>query len=468
MIRKLVGQAVQGRGTAGVISHEKRMPGEAGYIGLALRLLGIRGAGRSRLLRLGLVVLAAWSLLAWGSASALITKADLAKADVIVVLANPSAFVERTRHAADLWKSGRAPRILLTNENLLSSWSEKEQRNPLFSDRATKELTGSGVPADKIEVLPKMVANTFEEAVAAREYAQANKLRSILIVTSAYHSRRALWTFQTVFRDTGIAIGLDPVAPGFQTPSPATWWLKPAAWKVVALEYPKYLYYLIMHRSPAGESMEVAGFSGPEVKVVTGSTQAAVTLTLAAPVSAYTNEVVLIDARRSVGVPNKPQLDGTPSFTMNFGDGFTCNLLACGHAFRNAGTYTISISAKGRSGVALAPVTTTIQVSDIPDAINVIDMSAAGNSAFYIPSAAYRNATANAAKLQAAIKRAAANNGTAEQEIVLPAGAVFAGPIVLPPPAGSKYITIRSGSLGSMVGGRRVGPGQGSLMPVIT
>src|SRR4030095_15807499 len=96
-----------------------------------------------------------------------------------------------------------------------------------------------------------------------------------------------------------------------------------------------------------------------------------------------------------------------------------------------------------------------IIVSDIPSATglntndgadqNVIDMSnARGNSAYYIAPANYRNATANAAKLTAAINRAAQNNRRTEQEIVLPAGAVFAGPITLQTPAGTKYITLRT------------------------
>ena len=72
-------------------------------------------------------------------------------------------------------------------------------------------------------------------------------------------------------------------------------------------------------------------------------------------------------------------------------------------------------------------------------------MTDSRNNSYHIPSNAFGNATANGNKLQAAIKRAAANNGEAEQEIVLPAGAVFAGPINLPTPAGNKYITIRSG-----------------------
>jgi uncharacterized SAM-binding protein YcdF (DUF218 family)/PKD repeat protein len=445
----------------------------------ALWLLGIRGTGLGRFLRLVSFVLVTWSLLAWGAALALIKRVEIANADVIVVLSNPSAYQERTWHAAQLWKTGRAPRVLLTNENLRSSWSEAEQRNPLFTERATEALKSAGVPPDKIEVLPQPVSGTVDEAVLLREYAQGRGLRSILIVTSAYHSRRALWTFRNVFRDSGIEIGLDHVAPGLQTPTPATWWLKPAAWKIVALEYPKLLYYRVKYRSISVESLVAASVSGPEVKVVTGRSQSGLTLAVAAPVSAYTDEVVLIDARKSVGVPKRPQSDGTPSVTIDFGDGFTCNLLASGHAFRKAGTYTITVTAKSASGSPAAPVTTTIQVSDIPAASginisnapgqNLIDMTnARGSASYYIPETGYRNATANAAKLQAAIKRAAANNRTAEQEIVLPAGAVFAGPITLPTSVGNKYITIRSGSLSSLPAGNRVGPGQGGLMPVIT
>src|SRR5262249_6184335 len=134
--------------------------------------------------------------------------------------------------------------------------------------------------------------------------------------------------------------------------------------------------------------------------------------------------------------------------------------------YRKAGSYTITLSAKN-NGAAGAPVTTSISVSDIPASPAVIDMSASGNAAFYIAPASYQNAAANAKKLQSAINLAATRN-TVEQEIVLPAGAVFAGPIYLPTPTGGKYITIRSASLGSMPAGNRVGPDNGSLMPVIT
>src|SRR5262249_50213717 len=150
-------------------------------------------------------------------------------------------------------------------------------------------------------------------------------------------------------------------------------------------------------------------FSGAEVKTAIGSDQAGMGLAIAAPVSAYTNEVVLIDARKSTGVPKKPQNDGTTSITNDFSDGFTCNLLACVHAYRKAGSYTITFSAKN-NGAAGVPVTTSISVSDIPASPAVIDMSASGNAAFYIAPASYQNAAANAKKLQSAINLVATRN----------------------------------------------------------
>jgi len=92
-------------------------------------------------------------------------------------------------------------------------------------------------------MLPGAVTSTYDEIQRVREYSVARGLRSILIVTSAYHSRRAWWTVGQVFRDSNVAIGLDVAAPGEQTPRPATWWLHRFGWKLVPGEYVKIIYY---------------------------------------------------------------------------------------------------------------------------------------------------------------------------------------------------------------------------------
>jgi uncharacterized SAM-binding protein YcdF (DUF218 family) len=64
------------------------------------------------------------------------------------------------------------------------------------------------------------------------------------VVTSAYHSRRALWTLRRVFEGSGVEVGLVAVEPGEQSPRPGTWWLYPLGWKMVPGEYVKFLYYV--------------------------------------------------------------------------------------------------------------------------------------------------------------------------------------------------------------------------------
>jgi uncharacterized SAM-binding protein YcdF (DUF218 family) len=206
-----------------------------------------KGRGIRRFLRNIVLLFIVWSILAWGLARALMVRAELAHADALVVLAGADAYRERTREAAQLFALGRAPKILLTNDNLRGGWSTEQQRNPYFVERAFDELRRAGVPAESIEVLPETVSSTHDEAVRLREYATAHNLRSLMVVTSAYHSRRALWTLRRVFRDANMELGMDAAAPGDEAPGPATWWLHAGGWRVVALEYPKFVYYWLRY-----------------------------------------------------------------------------------------------------------------------------------------------------------------------------------------------------------------------------
>jgi uncharacterized SAM-binding protein YcdF (DUF218 family) len=67
-------------------------------------------------------------------------------------------------------------------------------------------------------------------------------------VTSAYHSRRALWTMRRVFQNSGVEIGIQTPPTGWQSPEPATWWWYSSGWHSVAEEYPKIVYYWLWYR----------------------------------------------------------------------------------------------------------------------------------------------------------------------------------------------------------------------------
>ena len=201
----------------------------------------------SRWVCVALLTLIAGTVIAWVAAKALIVRSDLVRADAIVVLAGSATYLERTDWAARLYKEGRAPVVILTNDNVQSGWSVAEKRNPLFVELAAEELRRNGVPAEKIESIPEAASGTHEEAVRVREYSVAHNLRSILVVTSPYHSRRALWTLRRVFEGSGIEIGLDGPGTGIQTPAPTTWWWYRLGWKMVPGEYVKLVYYRLKY-----------------------------------------------------------------------------------------------------------------------------------------------------------------------------------------------------------------------------
>lgn len=194
-----------------------------------------------------LIAILVWVLLAWVAARALIVDAGLASADAIVVLSGSSTYIERTQKAAELFHQGRAPLILLTDDNTRSGWSTALQTNPYFVERARDELIKQNVPSDKITVIPGTVSSTHDEALTIKDFAVAQRLRSLLVVTSAYHSRRALRSIRQSFAGTGTIVGLEPAAVGGETPSPALWWLGVEGWRSVAGEYAKLIYYRFVY-----------------------------------------------------------------------------------------------------------------------------------------------------------------------------------------------------------------------------
>ena len=191
------------------------------------------------------LVLGTWVFVAWVAGRFLIVNTPIHKADVIVVMSGSAVYKERTQRAAEYYRQNFADRVLLTNDNLRGEWSSSEQRNPFFYERARNNLLLLGVPLDHVDVIPEPVTGTYSEAEVLRDYAVAHGLRSLLVVTSAYHSRLALWTLHRVFAGTGIEIILQSVEAGEQTPSPLTWWLHFRGWRMLVGEYVKNVYYRV-------------------------------------------------------------------------------------------------------------------------------------------------------------------------------------------------------------------------------
>ena len=220
-------------------------PATSQFVNKAVKARSYGKAKRRRvvllLALLGAVVL--WPIIAWAGARLLIVKSELASADAIVVMSGSATYRERAEWAARLYREGRAPIVILTNDSLKSGWDKKEERNPYFYELAARELQRLGVPESKIQVVSDIALGTYEESLGLRDYASAHQLKRLLVVTSAYHTRRTLWSLRHACEGSGIEIGIDSPSPGWQTPAPSRWWWRRWGWKVVAGEYVKLIYY---------------------------------------------------------------------------------------------------------------------------------------------------------------------------------------------------------------------------------
>jgi len=204
---------------------------------------------RFKILMVFLMSLVGWIFLAPFLAEKLIVEKPLDRADAILILSGSAAYIERTQEAAVAFKKGTAPKIFLTNDGLQGGWNQKEKRNPYFAELARWELIRQDIPEGAIEILPTVVKGTNDEANLLARVSAERKLKSLLLVTSAYHSRRALWTFErTVSRNNlSLNVGIKFPPSGQQTLSPFVWWLDIQGWEMVGLEYVKIVYYWLIY-----------------------------------------------------------------------------------------------------------------------------------------------------------------------------------------------------------------------------
>ena len=195
------------------------------------------------------IALAAWIALSYISARYLAVEKPLQNADAIFVLSGSEDYVERTHEAAKLFKAKVAPKIFLSNDGLQGGWYQEERRNPYFVEHARWELIGLGVPAEAIETLPTIVSGTVDEANLLVKVAAERNLKSLLLVTSAYHTRRTLWTFQTVVSKSNLLLEIGIKSPSNEKMilSPLGWWLSVKGWQTIGGEYVKLVYYRLIY-----------------------------------------------------------------------------------------------------------------------------------------------------------------------------------------------------------------------------
>ena len=85
------------------------------------------------------------------------------------------------------------------------------------------DLIERGVPKEEVERFAHDAENTREEAVALRRLAREKGWKSVVVVTSNYHTRRVRYIFQKVFAP-GVAVSVASARDG--SFDPEHWWEK--------------------------------------------------------------------------------------------------------------------------------------------------------------------------------------------------------------------------------------------------
>src|SRR5215831_9874135 len=115
----------------------------------------------------------------------------LAKSDAIVELSIDNFYADRATRTAEIYRQGLAPVVVASGVRLRPYAGVAELME--------HDLIERGVPKEKILRYPHDAESTRDEAEALAKFAAEKKWKSVIIVTSNYHTRRTRYIFRRVF-----------------------------------------------------------------------------------------------------------------------------------------------------------------------------------------------------------------------------------------------------------------------------
>jgi uncharacterized SAM-binding protein YcdF (DUF218 family) len=172
----------------------------------------------------------------------LIVEHEPQKSDLIVCLGGPG--VANSLAAVDAFQKGLAPYLFKAKEvepDGFDYLKAKIRDYPTEIELFATITDGYGIPREAIISPEKRVGSTIEEANLVRTVALDKGYKSLILVTSLTHSRRAFLTFRKVFKDSKVKIISLP--SHYQRFSPKDWCKNRRFTKEVIIEYQKMIYY---------------------------------------------------------------------------------------------------------------------------------------------------------------------------------------------------------------------------------
>ena len=192
------------------------------------------------LLLLVTVCASAWycrATLLRGAAELWVVSDPVGQADAVAIFGGGLGV--RPFAAAEYYKKGLTQKILVSNVRP----DKVEMLGILPSDAAVTRsvLLKLGVPETAIEIFGTELSNTYQEAVALREWAVRTHARSVIVPTQAFSSRRVRWVVEREL--AGIGVQVQVSALDNSDYSPSDWWKDEKGVVEFQNEVLKYVYY---------------------------------------------------------------------------------------------------------------------------------------------------------------------------------------------------------------------------------
>jgi uncharacterized SAM-binding protein YcdF (DUF218 family) len=121
----------------------------------------------------------------------LIVEDALEKSDAIIILSDDNFYADRATRAAELYRQNLAPVVVASGVRLRPYAG--------ISELMTHDLIERGVPKERILPFPQDADNTREEVLALKPLVLQKGWKSVVFVTSNYHTRRARYIVRTIF-----------------------------------------------------------------------------------------------------------------------------------------------------------------------------------------------------------------------------------------------------------------------------
>jgi len=158
--------------------------------------------------------------------------------DAVVVLSGGDL---RIPYAAEVFRSQEADWFVITE----TGQSIPTVRDSISAQEANLAID-RGVPGEAIYVTDLAESNTMGEAEVVRRFAEKEGVKSIIVVTDPFHTRRTRIVFRRAFHGMKVDLMVRPVA-GHPYQS-CTWWMDPDLRRITLLEYGKLAGSLLIFK----------------------------------------------------------------------------------------------------------------------------------------------------------------------------------------------------------------------------